>query len=109
MQRQRFIPVVLFGLLAAAAPPAHAQTAAPATPEQVFDRVAQTEAALIAGLVPRRQALIKRPDVAKVINLHVDPASASIYEPTPLDEHDEPVGGSLPNDRAAGATSLPPM
>jgi hypothetical protein len=47
MQRQRFIPVVLFGLLAAAAPPAHAQTAAPATPEQVFDRVAQTEAALI--------------------------------------------------------------
>ena len=22
---------------------------------------------------------------------------------------DEPVGGSLPNDRAAGATSLPPM
>ena len=45
MQRQRFIPVVLFGLLAAAAPPAHAQTAAPATPEQVFDLVAQTESA----------------------------------------------------------------
>jgi type IV secretion system protein TrbE len=43
----------------------------------------QTESALIASLIPRQQALLKRPDLAKVINLHVDPESAWIYTPGP--------------------------
>jgi type IV secretion system protein VirB4 len=45
----------------------------------------ETEANLIARLVPRRQALLKRPDVAKVLNLHVDPESYWIYTNTPVD------------------------
>jgi type IV secretion system protein TrbE len=45
----------------------------------------ETEASLIARLVPRRQALLKRPDVAKVLNLHVDLASYWIYTNTPVD------------------------
>jgi type IV secretion system protein VirB4 len=44
-----------------------------------------TEASLITSLVPRQQALLKRPDLAKVINLHVDPGSAWIYANTPID------------------------
>ena len=44
-----------------------------------------TEAALITHLLPRQQALLKRPDLAKVINLHVDPQSYWIYTNTPLD------------------------
>lgn len=44
-----------------------------------------TEAALITHLVPRQQALLKRPDLAKVVNLHVDPESYWIYTNTPLD------------------------
>ena len=35
--------------------------------------------------MPRQQALLKRPDVAKVLNLHVDPESYWIYTNTPLD------------------------
>jgi type IV secretion system protein VirB4 len=45
----------------------------------------ETEAALIAQLRPRQQVLLKRPDVAKVLNLHVDPASYWIYTNTPSD------------------------
>lgn len=45
----------------------------------------QTESALIAGLIPRQQALLKRPDLAKVINLHVNPESAWMYTPGPAD------------------------
>ncbi len=45
----------------------------------------ETEAALIAHLVPRQQALLKRPDVSKVLNLHVDPQSYWIYTNTPSD------------------------
>ena len=44
-----------------------------------------TEAELITRLLPRQQALLKRPDVAKVVNLHVDPESYWIYTNTPLD------------------------
>jgi type IV secretory pathway VirB4 component len=44
-----------------------------------------TEASLITGLQPRRQALLKRPDVAKVINLDVDPESYWIYTNTTPD------------------------
>jgi type IV secretion system protein TrbE len=45
----------------------------------------ETEASLIARLIPRQQALLKRPDVAKVLNLHVDPHSYWIYTNTPVD------------------------
>jgi type IV secretion system protein TrbE len=45
----------------------------------------ETEASLIARLIPRQQALLKRPDVAKVLNLHVDPYSYWIYTNTPVD------------------------
>jgi len=38
-----------------------------------------TEATLIQHLAPRRQALLKRPDLAKVISLTVDPESAQLY------------------------------
>ncbi len=44
-----------------------------------------TEAALITQLRPRQQALLKRPDLSKVINLHVDPTSYWIYTNTPPD------------------------
>jgi hypothetical protein len=40
---------------------------------------------LIAHLLPGQQALLKRPDVAKVLNLHVDPESYWIYTNTPSD------------------------
>jgi type IV secretory pathway VirB4 component len=45
----------------------------------------ETEANLIAHLLPRQQMLLKRPDVAKVLNLHVDPESYWIYTNTPSD------------------------
>ena len=47
-----------------------------------------TEASLITTLVPRQQALLKRPDLAKVINLHVDPDSSWIYGHAPIDRRD---------------------
>jgi len=64
----------------------------------------QTEAALIANLLPRQQALLKRPDVAKVVNLHVDPLSVSLYESKPVDENDEPAAAGPANDRTVVAT-----
>ncbi len=62
-----------------------------ANPGMEVDRVKElfhlnhTEAALIQRLIPRQQTLLKRPDVAKVLNLHVDPESYWIYTNTPLD------------------------
>jgi len=38
-----------------------------------------TEADLIARLVPKQQFLLKRPDLAKVLNLHVDPEALRIF------------------------------
>jgi type IV secretion system protein VirB4 len=38
------------------------------------------EAARIAGLRPRQEALLKRPDVAKVIQLNVEPESVWMYD-----------------------------
>ena len=38
-----------------------------------------TEVAHITELRPRQQALLKRPDLARVINLHVDPQSYELY------------------------------
>jgi hypothetical protein len=46
MQRHRFVSLFLFGLLAAV-PAASAQTAPQLTPDQVFDKVAQSEAELL--------------------------------------------------------------
>ncbi|MGH9159031.1 MAG: VirB4 family type IV secretion system protein [Vicinamibacteraceae bacterium] len=45
----------------------------------------ETEAALMANLLPRRQILLKRPDVSKVLNLHVDRHSYWIYTNTPIE------------------------
>ena len=42
----------------------------------------ETEADRIATLVPRQQFLLKQPDVAKVLNLHVDAKSASLLSGT---------------------------
>lgn len=39
----------------------------------------ETEAELITRLVPKQQFLLKRPDVAKVLNLHVDPEALRIF------------------------------
>lgn len=47
-----------------------------------------TEATAITHLIPRQQVLLKRPDVAKVLNLHVDPDSARIHGSGPLSERD---------------------
>ncbi len=40
---------------------------------------------LLAGLMPRQQILLKRPDVTKVLTLAVDPRSYWIYTNTPID------------------------
>ena len=39
----------------------------------------ETEAGLIARLVPKQQFLLKRPDLAKVLNLNVDPEALRIF------------------------------
>jgi type IV secretion/conjugal transfer VirB4 family ATPase len=39
----------------------------------------QTEAELISRLIPKKQILLKRPDMAKVLNLNVDPKSYWLY------------------------------
>ncbi len=44
-----------------------------------------TEAGRIAGLLPKQQILIKRPDLAKVVNLNVDPKSYWLYTNNPVD------------------------
>ena len=43
------------------------------------------ELELLAGLIPRQQMLLKRPDVTKVLTLTVDPKSYWIYTNTPVD------------------------
>ena len=40
---------------------------------------------LLAGLMPRRQILLKRPNLTKVLTLSVDPKSYWIYTNTPID------------------------
>ena len=44
-----------------------------------------TELELLAELQPRRQFLLKRPDLAKVLTLNVDPRSYWLYTNTPAD------------------------
>jgi len=43
------------------------------------------EMELIATLIPKRQMLIKTPEVAKVANLEVDPKSYWLYTNDPFD------------------------
>ena len=52
----------------------------------------ETELDLLADLNPRKQLLLKRPDLAKVLTLSVDPHSYWLYTNTPID-----------NDRATAA------
>ena len=51
---------------------------------ELFD-LNDTESQLVRELVPRRQVLLKRPDVSKVLDLRVDPHSYWMYTNTPLD------------------------
>src|SRR5205814_5327125 len=44
-----------------------------------------TELDLLTELIPRRQLLLKRPDVSKVLTLNVDPRSYWLYTNTPAD------------------------
>jgi type IV secretion/conjugal transfer VirB4 family ATPase len=45
----------------------------------------EMELELLAGLTPRQQILLKRPHLAKVLTLRVDPKSYWIYTNTPVD------------------------
>lgn len=45
----------------------------------------QTEAAMIANLVPKQQMLLKQPGVSKVLNLHVDRKGYWLYTNNPQD------------------------
>jgi type IV secretion system protein VirB4 len=45
----------------------------------------ETEAELIAGLRPKQQILVKRPDMAKVVNLNVDRKGYWLYTNSPFD------------------------
>src|SRR5690349_12130206 len=45
----------------------------------------EAELQLMAGLLPRKQLLLKRPNLTKVLSLNVDPKSYWIYTNTPLD------------------------
>lgn len=62
-------------------------------PNPAFDRkqyvdlfqLNERELELVAGLLPRQQLLLKRPDLTKVLTLAVDPKSYWIYTNTPVD------------------------
>lgn len=43
------------------------------------------EVELVSGLIPKQQFLIKTPELAKVVNLHVDPKSYWLYTNDPYD------------------------
>jgi type IV secretion/conjugal transfer VirB4 family ATPase len=45
----------------------------------------EAELELMAGLLPRQQVLLKRPNLTKVLSLTVDPKSYWIYTNTPID------------------------
>ena len=45
----------------------------------------ETEAERIAGLIPKRQILVKKPDLAKVVSLNVDRKGYWLYTNTPYD------------------------
>jgi type IV secretion system protein VirB4 len=45
----------------------------------------ENEVALISGLIPKQQFLIKTPELSKIANLHVDPRSYWLYTNDPYD------------------------
>jgi len=45
----------------------------------------EKEVELIAGLIPKQQVLVKRPDKTKVVNLHVAPKDYWLYTSNPYD------------------------
>ena len=45
----------------------------------------QTQAEMISRLIPKRQILLKRPDMAKLLNLNVDPKGYWLYSNNPRD------------------------
>jgi type IV secretory pathway VirB4 component len=45
----------------------------------------ETEVELISGLIPKKQFLIKTPELAKVVSLSVDPKSYWLYTNDPYD------------------------
>jgi type IV secretion system protein VirB4 len=73
----------------------------------------ETETNLIAGLIPKRQFLIKTPELAKVANLNVDPQSYWLYTNDPYDnrkrqEAFEAFGFTKGLEVLAGVQRLPP-
>ncbi len=46
----------------------------------------ETEARLISRLIPKQQFLLKRPDLAKVLNLNVDPEALRVFGNAQLKE-----------------------
>ena len=40
---------------------------------------------VVAGLIPKQQFLLKRPHLAKVVNLHVHPTEYWLYTNSPYD------------------------
>jgi type IV secretion/conjugal transfer VirB4 family ATPase len=63
----------------------------------------EAELDLLAGLLPRQQVLLKRPKLAKVLNLRVDAKSHWIYSNSPANEgrHPSAVPGVVgPGERA---------
>ena len=53
--------------------------------KNAIDRLNETELDLLGSLMPRRQLLLKRADVAKVLNLSADARSYWLYTNTPID------------------------
>ncbi len=47
----------------------------------------ETEADRIAQLIPKRQILIKRPDLSKVVNLNIEEKGYWLYTSDPYDDH----------------------
>jgi type IV secretion system protein VirB4 len=45
----------------------------------------ETELDLLEALMPRRQLLLKRPGLSKVLTLNIDPRSYWLYTDTPID------------------------
>ena len=46
---------------------------------QALFQLNDAEAERIATLIPRQQLLLKQPDVAKVLNLRVDPTNTTLF------------------------------
>ena len=66
----------------------------------------------MAGLIPKQQFLLKRPHLAKVVNLHVHPTEYWLYTNSPYDVGKlnarmsiSVLGGSLPVDPTVGFDS----